>query len=201
MGRSCKKIYGLSLALAAMAFLCPASFGASEDAGTSAVLDNFILPEYRKADNRLQCILYGDKAVNLGAIINLKNPLVDIVQDEIKNINDVKNLQGTVLYPIEEPTPSVRKFWSDKTHSKALISSTTAQYDRTSKLLKGDDIVHFRSPGIDIDGVGFDADNERKFIHIRSKVRVIVRPEMRNGVEPSKQAPEAPAAETKNRKD
>ncbi len=200
MGFRNPKIYGLSAALALLATLAPQA-QAGDDAGTSAVLQNFILPEYKKADNRLQCILYGDKAVNLGALIDLKNPLLDIVQDDIKNINDVSNLQGTVLYPINEPTPAVKAFWSDKPHSKALISSPTAQYDRTTKILKGDDLVHFRSPGVDIDGVGFDAENERKFIHIRSKVKVIVRPDMRSGVEPAKGQAPSGATETKTKKD
>ncbi len=201
MGFCHSPLHGLSLAaaLAAALALCASAF-AAEDAGTSATLDSFILPEYHKADNRLQCILYGEKAVNQGAFITLKNPLLDIVHDSIRNINAVSNYQGLKLYPIDMPTEGVRAFWKGKDHSRALISSTGAVYDRTTKMLRGDETVLFRSPGMDIDGVGFDANDETRFIHIRNKVRVVIRPEMRKEVEGSK-APAARADEPKTGKD
>ena len=188
MGFCHSPLHGLSLSAAiaaALALFAGAAF-AAEDAGASATLDAFILPEYHKGDNRLQCILYGEKAINQGAFITLKNPLLDIVRDNIKDINAVSNYQGVKLYPISLPTEEVKVFWHGKDHSRALISSPAAIYDRTTKMLRGDDLVFFRSPGIDIDGVGFDVNDETRFIHIRTKVRVVVRPEMRNEVDGSK---------------
>ena len=48
-----------------------------------------------------------------------------------------------------------------------------------TKVLRGDTPAFFRSREMDIDGVGFDADYENKLIHIRSKVRMVIRPEYR----------------------
>lgn len=206
MGFSRSPLHGLSLAAAfaaALAFLCSSrclEANASEDAGASATLDSFILPEYHKSDNRLQCVIYGQKAVNQGAFITLRNPLLDIVHDNIKDINAVSNMQGVKLYPIDLPTDGVRVFWKGKEHSRALVSSPSAVYDRTTKMLRGDESVLFRSPGMDIDGVGFDANDETRFIHIRSNVRVIVRPEMRKEVE-GRKASEARSAEEAKGKD
>lgn len=50
----------------------PMDLSAADDTGASVALSDFALPEYRKKDNRLQFILYGDKATNLGAFINLE---------------------------------------------------------------------------------------------------------------------------------
>lgn len=179
MGFSNSPIHGVSLAAAlaaALALLCAApAYAAGEDAGASATLDAFILPEYHKADNRLQCILYGDRAINQGAFITLKNALLDIVHNNIRNINEVANLQSVKLYPIEQPAEGVKAFWKGKGHSRGLISSPSAVYDRTTKMLRGDETVMFRSPEMDIDGVGFDANEETRFIHIRSKVRIVLR--------------------------
>jgi len=195
MGFSSCKIHGLSLlaACAASALCQTTAFAAGEEAGTSALLKDFVLPEYHKGDNRLQCIVYGDQAVNEGAFIKLKNPLLDIVHDHIRNINDVANLQGAKLYLINASTADALLFWKDKKHSRALIGSPSAVYDRTTKMLRGDEKVSLRTEGLEIDGVGFDANEETRFIHIRSKVVVIIRPEMRKSVEPAKaKAPATP---------
>jgi hypothetical protein len=142
---------------------CASAFAASEDAGTSATLDAFILPEYRRDDNRLQCILYGDKAVNQGAFITLTNPLLDIVHDNIRDINAIANFQSLKLFSIDTPTKTIRDFWKGKEHCRAIVSSPTAVYDRTTKMLRGDAPVFFRSLGMDIDGVGFDLNEETKY--------------------------------------
>ena len=196
MGFSHSKIHGLSLFAAFVATcLFPCQSFAAEDAGTSATLDSFILPEYHKADNRLQCILYGEKAINQGAFITLRNPLLDIIRDNIKDINDVSNYQGITLYSIDLDSTEIKSFWKGKDHSRGLISAPSAIYDRTTKMLRGDDLVHFRSPGMDIDGVGFDVNDETRFIHIRTKVRVVVRPEMRKDVEGSRNQATGTSAE------
>ncbi len=163
---------------ALLAFAPPSAFSADET-GTSASLSGFALPDYRKRDNRLQFILYGDKATNLGAFIDLVNPKLDFIHEHVTNINDITPLGDVKPYPLDSSPEEIRKFWSDKKHCRALIMSTTAQYDKNSKVLRGDTPAYFRSREIDIDGVGFDADYDKKLIHIRSKVRMVIRPEVR----------------------
>ena len=203
MGFSYLKIYGLSLLFAAsglFGLLQSQARASNEDAGVSADFKEFILPEYRKDGNRLQCILYGSGGKNEGAFITLEDPLLDIVRDDIKNIDDVSDLRKVKLYPIDSKASFIKDFWKDKTHSRGLISSNLAVYDRTSRMLRGDGVVLFRSPGMDIDGLGFDANQETKFIHIRSKVKVLIRPEMRKSVEADKNASKK-AEETTSEKD
>ncbi len=58
---------------------------------------------------------------------------------------------------------------------KATITSPSAVYDRATKMIKGDEEVHFRSLEMDADGIGFDANHEKQIIHIRSNVKVTLK--------------------------
>ncbi len=181
MGRFNGTLFFLIAGLTVFAALLPEHAAGAEDTGAAVSLTNFALPEYRKKDNRLQFIIYGDRATNLGAFINLENPLMDIISENIRNINEVVPLGGVKLYPLNAPAAEVNRFWADKKHCRALIFSTAAEYNKNTKVLRGDTPAFFRSREMDIDGVGFDADYENKLIHIRSKVRMVIRPEYRRG--------------------
>ena len=63
----------------------------------------------------------------------------------------------------------------DQNDIKGTVTTTKGVYDRSTKIIQGDEEVHFRSAGMDVDGVGFDADQKKEVIHIRSKVKVILR--------------------------
>ena len=178
MGTADAKVFFLILVLAALptgAFLNAGDDGT----GSSASLSNFALPEYNIKDNSLQFILYGEKASNLGTQIYLTNPKIDLVNDNVKDINDVVSLADTTPYPLTLPAREVAAFWSGKPHCRALFFSLDAEYDKITRMLKSDSPVYFRSREIAINGVGFDADYSRKFIHIRSKVRMVIYPEMK----------------------
>ena len=63
----------------------------------------------------------------------------------------------------------------DQNDIKGTVTTTKGVYDRSTKIIQGEEEVHFRSAGMDVDGVGFDADQKKETIHIRSKVKVILR--------------------------
>jgi len=58
---------------------------------------------------------------------------------------------------------------------KGTVTTPSGIYDRSTKIIRGDEEVHFRSDAMNVDGVGFDADQKKQTIHIRSKVKVILR--------------------------
>lgn len=178
MGTADAKVFFLIL-LTALLSAGTGLRGADDGTGTSASLTNFALPEYSGKDNRLQFILYGEKAKNLGALIYLTNPKIDLVNDNVTNINEVVSLADEIPYPLTLPAADVVKYWSGKKHCRALFFSQDAEYDKNTKLFKSDTPVFFRSREIAVNGVGFDADYERKFVHIRSKVRMVIYPDVR----------------------
>ncbi|MBP5182346.1 MAG: hypothetical protein J6331_04885, partial [Lentisphaeria bacterium] len=59
------------------------------DTGAQASIEGFALPQYRKGDNRLQFILYGKSASNLGALMILKELRLDIIRDTVKSVNEI----------------------------------------------------------------------------------------------------------------
>ena len=63
----------------------------------------------------------------------------------------------------------------DQNDIKGTVTTIKGIYDRSTKIIQGDDEVHFRSAGMDVDGIGFDADQKKETIHIRSRVKVILR--------------------------
>ena len=186
MGLSYVKIFRVIL-LALL--LLPSLVQAEPNSGVAATLADFTLPHYRK--NELQFVLYGERAVNLGAIITVYNPLIDVVVKDLPDVEVITILKGMKppvvgeknykvdigrLYPLHTDSKAIREFWKLAPHSQALISSNSVVYDKNKRIMSGDEAVHFRSRELDVDGEGFDANQQSKFIHVRKNVRVVYRP-------------------------
>lgn len=161
-------------------FLIPAlvsvtcSLAAQSNLGMAATMQNFALPEYKKGGTELLGIIYGRKAQNLGAIVNLEEPVLDIVRRNT-DIFKVKPLLGQPLYPFGADSKTVQDFWSKHGTSQAVVTTPGAEYDKNTQILRGDDEILFLSPELDLQGKGFDADVNKRLIHIRSNVKVIIR--------------------------
>ena len=102
MGKTDGKIFCLILFLISGLFL---PLFSNDGSGTAASLTNFALPEYQKESGRLQFIIYGEKATNLGAMVELIKPKIDIVRNDVKNINDVVSLAHILPYPLYSKVP------------------------------------------------------------------------------------------------
>ena len=176
MVRSHEKIFWVVLLIGG---LLSRAYGADDMSGSAAAMKNFALPEYSKDNGRLPFILYGANARNLGALILLTQPIIDVVKNDIPNIHSIVSLAGQQPYPLLWTARQVEDFWKNKEHSQALIFADSAEYDKNLRLLRGDSNVHLRTRELSVDGVGFDADQDRKFVHIRSKVKVILYPDAR----------------------
>lgn len=167
-------IVAFAALIAAFAAACPL---AAQDQG-GVLLKNIKLPEYK--GEKLQFILYGTKAESEDVRVSLRNVLIDLIRDDVTDVQGIKDHQSLMLYPINQDFEAITKFWLDNPHSRALLQTPSATYDRVSKLVSGDGTVHLRSPLMDINGVGFDADYDKKKIHIRSDVEVVIRNDMAN---------------------
>lgn len=157
----------------------------AQDAGTHAVLSNYIFPLYREKDQRLQVIIFGKNAVNQGAFIYLTDTMIDVVDDNIRELAEVGAMPDSSWKPYSFTgldTDAFTRYWENKKHARALIFTEKATYDKSSKILSSNQKVYFRSRELDIDGVGFDADQERKFIHIRSGVKMVIRADTKENV-------------------
>ena len=174
MGKFAGTVFWLALLIAGIV-----TYADDDMSGSAATMKNFALPEYSKDNGRLQFILYGDSARNLGALIFLEKPKIDIVKNDVGNIHQVVSFASLQPYPLTWTAGQVADFWKGKGHSQAVIFSDSAEYDKNLRMLRGDTPVYYRSPEISVDGVGFDADQDRKFVHVRSKVKIVIYPAAR----------------------
>jgi len=183
MGLRSRKIHALSLVL-----LFLAVFGLAESviraqeltSGSYTVLKRYIFPRYG-GKSEIQYLVYGDTAVNKGSLIYLTMPMIDIVDGSYTSLRQLDIVDAKDVYPkpyeLGSELSTLRSFWthSHHRHSQAWIFADKATFDKSTNILTSDEIAHFRSRQLDADGVGFDAFNDRKFIHIRSNVRVVLR--------------------------
>jgi len=182
MGLRARKIHALSLTatLAAVFFSGAALLAQDISSGSYTVLKRYIYPRYN-GDNEIEYLIYGATAINKGSLIYLTMPMIDIVDGSYTSIRQIDTIDSNDPYPVVYKLKSNRKtiedFWkgSRQKHSQAWIFADKATFDKSTNILTSDEIAHFRSRQLDADGVGFDAFNDRKFIHIRSNVRVVLR--------------------------
>jgi len=188
MERTARTILQITLAV----LLCAMSGAGlrADDRGMRAAIRDYIFPQYRGHDGRLQFIIFGDEAMNRGAQVFLDQAKIDILPNSVRRLDDANiflphaGQRVPAPYPIMADQPTRRAYWTHPKQStvRAWIFSNKAVYDKTTNILRSEDPVHFRSREMDADGVGFDAYHEKKFIHIRSQVRVCIRPEVRRAV-------------------
>ncbi len=88
-----------------------------------------------------------------------------IYGDEAQNIGIIVNLKMLKIEWIGKDVGEI----------KGIVTTPSGIYDRSTKIIRGDEEVHFRSAAMDVDGVGFDADQKSQTIHIRTKTKVILR--------------------------
>ena len=188
MERTARTILQITLAV----LLCAMSGAGlrADDRGMRAAIRDYIFPQYRGDDGRLQFIIFGDEAMNRGAQVFLDQAKIDILPNSVRRLDDANiflphaGQRVPAPYPIMADQPTRRAYWTHPKQStvRAWIFSNKAVYDKTTNILRSEDPVHFRSREMDADGVGFDAYHEKKFIHIRSQVKVCIRPEVRRAV-------------------
>ena len=162
----------------------------ADDRGMRAAIRDYIFPQYRGNDGRLQFIIFGDEAMNRGAQVFLDQAKIDILPNSVRRLDDANiylphaGQRIPKPYPIMADQPTRQDYWNHPKQNtvRAWIYSNKAIYDKTTNILRSEDPVHFRSREMDADGVGFDAYHEKKFIHIRSQVKVCIRPAVRRAV-------------------
>ena len=182
MGLRARKIYALSLLLILAAAFGSGAFLLAQDlsSGSYTVLKRYVYPRYN-GKNEIEYLVYGKTAINKGSLINLSSPMIDLVDGSYTSIRQIDTIKASELYPepyqLGSKLRTIQRFWnsSHHKHSQAWIFADEAVFDKSTNILTSDDAAHFRSRQLDADGVGFDADNDRKFIHIRSNVRVVLR--------------------------
>ena len=183
MGRSSQTLLYLTFFVLTPLLLC------AQGAGMHAEVKDYILPQYHASSGRLQFVVFGDRALNKGNMIVLKNAKIDIPAESVTTLESARiyvPARGDRIpecYAVGAPLDVREKYWSvlKQQTVRAWIFADDADFDKSANILRSDGPAHFRSRELDVDGVGFDAYSNRKFIHIRSKVKayIYINPENR----------------------
>lgn len=176
MGRRYSALYGV---IAAALMLFCGTLSAQNNIGMHAKIRSFTMPQYHEESNRLQFIVYGKKADNKGALLYLEDLVIDFMQNGLTDVGKVRMIPNVEPYALDADPDAIRRFWWRKDHSQGIVFSDAAILDKNVKILRSDKPVQFRSTFLDVDGVGFDAYQKDKLLHIRSGVRMMLRPEAR----------------------
>lgn len=124
--------------------------------------------------DRLQMMVYSEEAERQNHLIIARNPVMDLIRPGA-DVDSIVSGKGTVIYPLGAPLQQVFTFWSGRLFSDGVISSARADIDQERKKGAGTDKAFFRSPLVDIDGVGFEADYGNRTLWVKSDVSIVIR--------------------------
>ncbi len=136
------------------------------------VLTNVKLPVYHK--QMLQTMAFCGRASQQGRLLVGEKVLLDMIRPGA-DIDAIKDGWGTEFYPLGATFPEVLLFWSRRLYCEGLMSTPQANIDQESRMAAGSEPVFFRSPLLDLDGIGFEADLNRRNITVKSDVHIVLR--------------------------
>ncbi|MDD5597687.1 MAG: LPS export ABC transporter periplasmic protein LptC, partial [Victivallaceae bacterium] len=130
------------------------------------------LPIYHK--RRLQLMIFCAVMTRKADKIFAEEAVIDILKKNI-DINKIKYLEDTKPYALGTIPADVAEFWKDKTFSHGFIYSSKAVIQQESKVASGDQKVFFRSPQLDLNGIGFTANFNTRTIKVLEDVDILIR--------------------------
>ena len=149
-------------------------------AGTNALCDelgalkvyNARLPIYNK--KRLRYMIFCTVMTRVANKLFADDAVIDLIKNNI-DVNKIVYLENVKPYKLGTSPDKVAEFWKDKTNSIGIISTSKATVIQESKIASGDKKVFFRSPQIDLNGVGFTANFDTRVIKVLTKVNIVIR--------------------------
>ena len=163
------------LTLVSAVCLCLAAAAANELADLRGLaLNNAKIPVYG-SNRQLQMMTFVDNAVRDGNVIIGKNTVLDLIKSGA-NVDSIKDAWQLKYYPLRAKLADVFKFWKSRSaYSEGVVITEKAHIDQEQDRAFGESPVYFRSPMIDLDGIGFDVNFKRRTIQVNSDVKLILR--------------------------
>ena len=163
-------LYGVVFTLVSSTSL---SASGSLDDLRGLVLKSAKIPIYQK--KRLQMMIFADTATRQGKAVLGNKVVIELLKKKV-DVDAIKDSWDLKPYRLRAPLYQVLSFWKDRiSYSDGVITSHKANIIQENRTARGDAPVFFRSPILDINGIGFDADFKRRTIQINSDVRMTVR--------------------------
>ena len=164
--------YGLVI-LAALIGLSGSAGSITDMRGVS--LKNIKLPFYKGQSKKLQLVAFSESAMRKDQIILGEQTYLDILLDNA-DVDKIIDGWKVKFYKLDAPLIHVLTFWNYRLKtSQAVLFTPRCSIDQARKEAYGDDPVYMRSPMLDLNGVGFQADFGSNVIEVNSEVKIVVR--------------------------
>ena len=169
---TCNKNILITLAVAILSCGAMAANDITDLRGLS--LNDAKIPVYG-GRQQLQMMTFVDNAVREGKVIVGKNTVLDLIRNGA-NVDDIKDAWHLKYYPLYAEYGEVFKFWTPRvSYSEGVVITENASIDQVQERASGEAPVYFRSPLIDLDGIGFDVSFKHRTIQVNSDVKVVLR--------------------------
>ena len=136
-------------------------------------LNHAKIPVFNKS--RLQMVIFAGRAERRGEAMVGTDTVLEIIRAaaDMDAINDGWDIKP---YPLGAKLVEVLDFWKERIrYSDGVMNTPECEIDQIGRRAFGNRDVHFRSPMLDLDGVGFEADFDRRTISVNSQVRIVIR--------------------------
>ncbi|WP_147836025.1 hypothetical protein [Victivallis vadensis] len=74
------------------------------------------------------------------------------------DVDEIKDGCGVKFYPLGAKLPVIFIFWQGRLYSDGVMFTPRADFEQETNMGAGGEPVYFRSPVIELDRVGFEAD-------------------------------------------
>ena len=136
-------------------------------------LKNAKIPVFN--NSRLQMMIFSGEAERRGESMVGLNTVLEIIRKDA-NADDINDGWDLKPYRLGSALPAVLDFWRKRiAYCEGVITTPECVVDQIGHRAGGSHEVRFRSPALDLDGVGFDADFDRRTIAVNSQVRIVIR--------------------------
>lgn len=162
-----KKLLILALSIISLINICPAA----DDLSTLDIYDAR-MPMY--SNGKLVMLIYSSKARRNGNEVNLEDAILDLIKRNI-NVDNITYIDHMKPYEFGASREIITAFWKKITHSNGLIFSPHAIVNQKLRSAYSKEKVFFRSPEADINGVGFEADFDKRTVKVLQNVIINIR--------------------------
>lgn len=136
-------------------------------------VSNVKVPFYKRG--ALESMIFADKAEYRAQLLYGHNVIINMLQTKV-NPDQIRNDWQLKLYPLEASLGEIIHFWRQRNHyCDGVIYTPEGALNQAEQSAASDREIKFRSPLLDLDGVGFASDFKKRQIKINSDVRLVMR--------------------------
>ncbi|MCQ2378822.1 MAG: LptA/OstA family protein [Victivallaceae bacterium] len=136
-------------------------------------LANAKIPVYQ--GDSLQMMIFADRGKRDGSILRGEGIVLDMIPSHA-DVDLIGDGWKSRAYKLGAPLTEIVEFWKKRrTYSEGVMTTPRGDVDQKGHRAFGNEKVYFRSPTIDLNGIGFVADFKRHTIQVNTDVDIILR--------------------------